>query len=82
MGVVVTLDLGLARYTNDVNGNTVQIDKSSGFHIMELHAYTAGVTSSIFVSGLLLICGTYVAFKIGLGRISKCCCIQAFGGVG
>ena len=82
MGVVVILDFGLARYTNDVHSNTVEIDKSSGFHILELHGYTAGVTSSIFATGLLLICATYVAFKMGIGRIFKCCCNQGFGGVG
>ena len=39
----------VVEYTNDVHGNTVQVDRSSGFHILELHGMTASVTSSLFI---------------------------------
>ena len=74
MEAVGSLDLCMSRYINDVQGNSIQIDKSSGFHVLELHGYTAGVTRSIFVSGFLLICGAYVAFKLGCLKMLKCCC--------
>ena len=62
------------KYQNDVHGNTVQVDKSSGFHILELHGFSVGVTSSIFMSAFLLICAAYVAVKLGLNKMFRCCC--------
>ena len=64
VSVMVPLDLCTAKYVNDIHGNSIQVDKSSGFHIFELHGYTAGVTSSLFISAFLMICGAYVAFKL------------------
>ena len=54
---------------------TVVRDKSTGFHVFELHGFSVGVTSSIFMGIALLICATYLALKLGLGRLLKCCCI-------
>ena len=84
IGAVGPLDLCMSRYINDVHGNSIQIDKSSGFHVLELHGYMAGVTSSIFVSGFLLICGAYVAFKLGCLKMLKCYCSRdnVMGNVG
>ena len=65
---------GVAKYINDIHGNTVVQDRSSGFHVFELHGYLVGVTSSIFMGVALLICATYLAFKLGLGRFLACCC--------
>ena len=63
------------RYINDIHGNTVVQDKSTGFHVLELHGFSVGVTSSIFVGAALTICATYVAFRLGLGHvINMCCC--------
>ena len=62
------------KYRNDVHGNTVQVDKSSGFHILELHGFSVGVTSSIFISAFLLICAAYVAVKLGINKMFRCCC--------
>ena len=75
---VITLMMGpldwcIAKCINDIHGNSIQVDKSSGFHIFELHGYTAGVTSSLFISAFLLICGAYVAFKIGCMKMFACC---------
>ena len=74
VGAVGPLDLCMSRYVNDIHGNSIQIDKSSGFHVLELHGYTAGVTSSIFVSTFLLIYGAYVAFKLRCLKMFRCCC--------
>ena len=62
------------RYQNDVHGNTVQVDKSSGFHILELHGFSVGVTSSIFISAFLLLCAAYVAVQLGISKMFCCCC--------
>ena len=62
------------RYINDIHGNTVVQEKSTGFHVLELHGFTVGVTSSIFVGAALTICATYVAFRLGLGRVFNACC--------
>ena len=73
--VVVNVCGVYPRYINDIHGNTVVQDKSTGFHVLELHGYSMGVTSSIFVGAALTICATYVAFRLGLGRvINMCCC--------
>ena len=40
---------GDARYVNDIHGNTVVQDKSMGFHVFELHGFSIGVTSSVFM---------------------------------
>ena len=63
------MDVGGARYVNDIHGNTVVQDKSTGFHVFELHGFSVGVTSSIFMGVALLICATYLALKLGLGRL-------------
>ena len=68
------LSCGVAKYINDIHGNTVVEDRSSGFHVFELHGYSVGVTSSVFMGVALLICATYLAFKLGLGRFLTCCC--------
>ena len=72
--VLRILDVGGARYVNDIHGNTVIQDKSTGFHVFELHGFRVGVTSSIFMGIALLICATYLALKLGLGRLLRCCC--------
>ena len=69
VGIVVGV-----KYHNNVHGNTVQVDKSTGFHILELHGFSVGVTSSIFISAFLLLCATYVAMKLGLSKMFRCCC--------
>ena len=68
------MGFGVAKYINDIHGNTVVQDKSTGFHVFELHGFSVGVTSSIFMGVALLICATYLAFKMGLGRVLQCCC--------
>ena len=70
---------GGVKYINDIHGNTVVQDKSTGFHVFELHGFSVGVTSSIFMGIALLICATYLALKLGLGRLLKCCCIGCRG---
>ena len=65
---------GDAKYANDIHGNTVVQDKSTGFHVFELHGFSVGVTSSVFMGLALLICATYLGFKLGLGRVLACCC--------
>ena len=72
--LLLVLDVGGARYLNDIHGNTVIQDKSTGFHVFELHGFSVGVTSSIFMGIALLICATYLALKLGLGRLLRCCC--------
>ena len=68
-----------ARYLNDIHGNTVIQDKSSGFHIFELHGFSVGITSSVFIGIALLICATYLGLKLGLGRLLRCCCMGCSG---
>ena len=68
-----------ARYLNDIHGNTVIQDKSSGFHIFELHGFSVGITSSVFIGIALLICATYLGLKLGLGRLFQCCCPSCRG---
>ena len=65
---------GVAKYINDIHGNTVVQDRSSGFHVFKLHGYSVGVTSLIFMGVALLICATFPALKLGLGRLLQCCC--------
>ena len=68
------------KYINDIHGNTVIQDRSTGFHVFELHGFSMGITSSIFVGAALTICATYLAFRLGLGRLlSMCCCKCAQG---
>ena len=63
------------KYINDIHGNTVVQERSTGFHVFELHGFSVGVTSSIFVGAALTICAMYVAFRLGLGHlINMCCC--------
>ena len=50
-----------AKYINDI-------------HVFELHGFSVGVTSSVFMGIALLICATYLGFKLGLGRVLACCC--------
>ena len=68
------MGLGGAKYINDIHGNTIVQDKSTGFHVFELHGFSVGVTSLIFMGVALLICATYLALKLGLGRLLQCCC--------
>ena len=68
------MGIGGARYINDIHGNTIVQDQSTGFHVFELHGFSVGVTSSIFMGIALLICATYLALKLGLGRLLRCCC--------
>ena len=75
----LVLGVGEARYLNDIHGNTVIQDKSSGFHVFELHGFSMGITSSIFIGIALLICATYLALKLGLGRLFQCCCMGCRG---
>ena len=63
-----------AKYVNDIHGNTVVQDKSTWFHVFELHGFLVGVTLSVFMGIGLLICATYLGFKLGLGRVLACCC--------
>ena len=75
----LVLGVGGARYLNDIHGNTVIQDKSSGFHVFELHGFSVGITSSIFIGIALLICATYLGLKLGLGRLFQCCCMGCRG---
>ena len=68
------LGCGVAKYINDIHGNTVVEDTSSCFHIFELHGFSVGVTSTIFMGVALLIFTTYRALKLRLGRFLMCCC--------
>ena len=72
--LLVVLACGEAKYVNDIHGNTVVQDKSTGFHVFELHGFSVGVTWSVFMGIALLICATYLGFKLGLGRVVACCC--------
>ena len=65
---------GMSRYVNDIHGNTIQVDKSTGFHVLELHGMTAGVTSSLFVGALMILCGAYFCYKVGVTKMLRCCC--------
>ena len=67
----LVLDVGGARYINNIHGNTVVQDKSSGFHVFELHGFSVEITSSIFIGIALLICATYLALNSGLRRWHK-----------
>ena len=72
--LLVVLACCEAKYVNDIHGNTVVQDKLTGFHAIELHGFSVGVTSSVFMEIVLLICATYLGFKLGLGRVLACCC--------
>ena len=72
--LLAVLAHGDARYVNDIHGNTVVQDKSTGFHVFELHGFSVSITSSVFMGIALLICATYLGFKLGLGRVLACCC--------
>ena len=65
---------GMSKYVNDIHGNTIQVDKSTGFHVLELHGMTAGVTSSLFVGALMILCGAYFCYKVGITKVLQCCC--------
>ena len=81
VGLVSINVLGVyPKYINDIHGNTVVQDRSTGFHVFELHGFSVGITSSIFVGAALTICTTYLAFRLGLGRLlCMCCCKCAQG---
>ena len=76
---LVLEDCEAKRYLNDIHGNTVIQDKSSGFHIFELRGFSVGITSSVFIGIALLICATYLGLKLGLGRLFQCCCMGCRG---
>ena len=56
MGIVIMGEVlpGMCKYVNDIHGNTIQVDKSTGFHVLELHEMTAGVTSILFIGALMI----------------------------
>ena len=62
-----------SKYIDDIHGNTVVQDRSTGFHVFELHGFSVGIKSSIFVGAALTICATYLAFRLGLGRLLGMC---------
>ena len=64
----------MSKYVNDIHGNTIQVDKSTGFHVLELHGMTAGVTSSLFVGALAILCAAYFCYKVGITKVLQCCC--------
>ena len=66
--------VSVTKYVNDIHGDTIQVDKSSRFHVLELHGMTAGVTSSLFVGAMMLMCCAYYSYKIGIAKIFGCCC--------
>ena len=66
--------VSVTKYVNDIHGNTIQVDKSSGFNVLELHGMNAGVTSSMFVGAMMLLCSAYFCYKIGIAKIFGCCC--------
>ena len=66
--------LRMTHYINNIHGNTMQVDKFKGLHILGLHVFTAGITSSIFIAGFLTFCAAYVAFIMGVRRMLRCCC--------
>ena len=61
---------GMSKYINDIHGNTIQVDKSTGFHVLELHGMTAGVTSSLFVGVLAILCAAYFNNKTRARRFT------------
>ena len=65
---------GMSKYVNDIQGNTIQEDKSTRFHVLELHGMTAGVTSSLFVGALMILCAAYFCYKVGITKVLQCCC--------
>ena len=64
----------IIKYINDIHGNTIQVDKSTGFHVLELHGMTAGVTSSLLIGAMMLLCSAYFCYKVGLTKMLRCCC--------
>ena len=68
--LLVVLACGEAKYVSDIYGNTVVQDKSTGFHVFELPGYSVGETSSVLIGIALLICATYLCFKLGLGMVA------------
>ena len=76
MGIVIMGEVlpGMSKYVNDIHGNTIQVDKSTGFHVLELHGMTAGVTSSLFIGALMILCSAYFCYKVGVTKMLRCCC--------
>ena len=73
--VILELDIVVGvKYHKEVDRNAVQVDKSTGFQVFELHGFSVGVTSSIFIAAFLLLCSTYVAMRLGLSKVFRCCC--------
>ena len=66
--------VSVTKYVNDIHGNTIQVDKSSGFHVLELLGMTAGVTSILFIGAMMLMCCAYYSYQIGIAKIFGCCC--------
>ena len=69
-----------SKYINDIHGNTVVQDRSTGFHVFELHGFSVGITSSIIVGAALTICATYLTFTLGLGKLLGMCCCKCTQG--
>ena len=69
-----------SKFINDIHGYTVVQDISTGFHVFKLHGFSVGITSSIFVGAALTICATYLAFRLGLGRLLGMCCCKCTQG--
>ena len=63
----------MSKYMNNIHGNTIQVDKSTGIHVLELLGMTAGVTSSLLVGAMMLLCSAYFCYKIGMAKMLKCC---------
>ena len=63
-----------SEYINDIHGHTVVQDRSTGFHMFELHRFSVGFTSSIFIGAAMTLCATYLANKLRFRKLLTCCC--------
>ena len=55
-----------SKYINEIHGNNVVQDRLTGFHVFELHGFSVGITSSIFIGAALTISATYLTFRLVL----------------
>ena len=73
MVMEINVVLGV-KYHNYIHGNIIHLDKSSSFHVFELHGFSVGVTSFVFLAAFLILYATYIAMKLGLSKVLRCCC--------
>ena len=54
--VWAVLDCSVAKYIHDIHSNMLVEDRSSGFHVFELHGFWVGMTSNIHGRGIAHMC--------------------------